>query len=194
MLELLPNERQTILIKALRFEFNLLILSVSLRIDHPEAGFSTGAPSTLLLLIKFSDVRFVDGSVFETSLIGALINNHGVFHVITCVRNDSYNSIGATWVLSEVILLIFVGVDQGLLGEEDTVHFVIHTIGVVVIGRSHSLLGHLTLIHVTRGLIVLWEGLHGSYNTQNVHRIQLLMSGVSPDILFLTSNREIKLL
>jgi hypothetical protein len=103
--------------------------------------------------------------VFETSFIGTLINNHGVFHVITCVRNDSYNSIGATWVLSEVILLIFVGVDQGLLGEEDTVHFVIHTIGVVVIGRSHSLLSHLTLIHVTRGLIVLWEGLHGSYNT-----------------------------
>jgi hypothetical protein len=56
VLKFLSNERKTILIKALRFKFDLLVLSVTLRIDHPETRLGARAPTTLLLLIKLSDV------------------------------------------------------------------------------------------------------------------------------------------
>jgi hypothetical protein len=130
----------------------------------------------------------------ETSFIGTFVNNHSIFHVITCVGDNSHDCIGATWVLSEVILLILVGVDQGLLREEDTIDLVIHAIGVVVVGCTHGLLGHLALIHITRRLIVLRERLHGGDDTQNVHGVQLLMSSVRSDVFFLACDRKVQLL
>lgn len=81
--------------------------------------------------------------------------------------------------------------DQGLLWEENTIHFIVHAIGMVVVRGTHSLLGHLALIHVTRGLIVLREWLHGSYDTQNVHWVQFLVSGISSDIFLLASDRKV---
>lgn len=127
----------------------------------------------------------------ESSLIGTLVDDHGIFHVIPGIRDDSHDGIGPTGVLSEIIFLILVGVDQGFLREENAIHFIVHAIGVVVVGGTHGLLGHLALIHVTRGLIVLWERLHGGNDTQNVHWVQFLVSCISSDIFLLTSDRKV---
>ena len=81
--------------------------------------------------------------------------------------------------------------DQGLLRKENPIHFIVHAIGVVVIRSTHGLLGHLALIHVTRGLIVLGERLHGGDDTQNVHWVQFLVSSISSDIFFLASDGKV---
>jgi hypothetical protein len=84
-------------------------------------------------------------------------------------------------------------VDQGLLREENAIHFIVHAIGMVVVGGTHGLLGHLALIHVTRGLVVLWERLHGGNDTQNVHWVQFLVGSISSDIFLLASDRKVQL-
>lgn len=83
---------------------------------------------------------------------------------------------------------------QWLLGEEQTIDFVIHSERVVVIGCTHGLLGHLTLIHVSWRLVILREGLHSCDDTQNVNGVKFLMSRVGSDIFLQTSNRHIELL
>lgn len=62
-----------------------------------------------------------------------------------------------------------------------------------MVGCTHSLLSHLTLIHITRRLIVLWEWLHSGNHTQNIDGIKFLMCGVRSYIFFLTCYGHIQL-
>lgn len=112
-------------------------------------------------LIQLSDIGLVYGTVTESALICALVDDHGVFHVVAGVGDNGNHSVGAVRVLPKVVVTVFLGLNEGLLREEDPVDLVVHAVGVVVVGRAHGLLGHLALIHVTRRLVVLGEGLHG---------------------------------
>ena len=91
----------------------------------------------------------------ETPFVSSLVENHGVFHVVTGVRNDSYDSIHTLRTEAEVILSVVCCPDQGSLWEQDSVDLVVHAVWMVVIGSSHGLLGHLALIHVSWRLIVV---------------------------------------
>ena len=108
--------------------------------------------------VDVSDVGLVDAAVAKASLIGALVDNHGILHVVTRVRDHSHYGIGPTRAHIEIIVQVLVRAHQRLLREQKSVDLVVHSVGVVVIWRAHGLLGHLTLVHVARRLVVVTEG------------------------------------
>ena len=81
------------------------------------------------------------------------------------------------------------GSDKWLLGEQKSVDLVVHSMLVIVIRSSHSLLGHLALVHVTRRLVVVaeWDG--RCDDGQDVEAVEFLVSRVRSDILFQSCNR-----
>jgi hypothetical protein len=96
--------------------------------------------------------------MFKASLVSLLIDDHSILHIITCIRYDRNDCIRARRVLSEVILIIILSPYERLLWEEQSEHFVIHPVWMIVVWGSHSLLCHLTLIHIPRRLVIVWEG------------------------------------
>jgi hypothetical protein len=86
----------------------------------------------------------------KSSFISTLIDDHGILHVVSCIRDNCNNSISTVGVLPEIVLLITLSTDKRLLREENTINLIVHTVRVVVVRSSHSLLSHLALIHITR--------------------------------------------
>jgi len=120
----------------------------------------------------------------KASLISTLIDDHSVFHIVTCVGNDSNDSICTVRILSEIVLIVTLSANKRLLGEKNSINFVVHAERMIVVRGSHSLLRHLALIHITRGLIVFREGLHCCNYTQYVDGVKLLMSSIASNIFF----------
>ena len=129
----------------------------------------------------------------EPSFICTLIDNHSILHVVPCIGYDRHNSVGSMRILPKIVFIVFLSLNQRLLRKQQSVDLVIHTVGVIMIRCSHCLLGHLTLIHVTRWLIVLREWLHCCNHTQHVDWVQLLMRRITSDIFFLAGNRHVHL-
>jgi hypothetical protein len=57
--------------------------------------------------------------------------------------------------------------------------------------RPHSLFSHLTLIHITRRLVIVHERDIRSKNRKNIARIKLLIFGIISDIILLTCDTEV---
>ena len=103
----------------------------------------------LMVLIKFPNIVFVDAPVPKSSLISALIENHSILHIVPGIRNDSHYSIDTLRTQPEIILRVVCSPHKRSLWEQYPINLVVHPIWVVVVGRSHGLLGHLTLVHVS---------------------------------------------
>ena len=153
MLELLPDVWQPVRVEPLRLQLDSLVVPVLSRVNHSVSAFCTPV-SHRSGLIELPQIALVNSSMPKTSLISTLVNDHGIFHVVACVRNYCDYCIGPLRILSEIILLVTLGLNKGLLREKNSVDLVIHSKRVVVIGSSHGLLSHLALIHITRRLIV----------------------------------------
>lgn len=97
----------------------------------------------------------INNPVSEPIFIGALIDNHGVFHIISGIGEHSNNSISAGVVVTELEILIEFGPDEWFLAVQNTVHLVIKPVIPVQDTGPHGLLRHLALIHVTWGLVVV---------------------------------------
>jgi hypothetical protein len=69
------------------------------------------------LVVEFPDVAFVDATVSKASLVGALVQNHCVFHVIACVRNNCNDGIRSLWTLTKIIFGVVVRAHQRSLRE-----------------------------------------------------------------------------
>ena len=111
-----------------------------------------------IVSVEILDVRFVDTTMSKASLIGRLIDDHGVFHIVSSVRDDSHNCISPTWAYVKIIFKVLASAHQWPLRKQKSIDFVIHSIRVVMVRCSHSLLGHLTLVHITWTLVVVAEG------------------------------------
>ena len=132
--------------------------------------------------------------MLKTSLVSSFIHNHGIFHIIPCVGNNRNDSIGSLRCLCKVILGMILCSDHWGLWEKYTVDFVIHTIRVIVIWSTHCLLCHLALIHVTWRLVVVGKRNGTGDDGEHVDWVHFLMSWISTEIFFKTSDWEIDLL
>lgn len=94
----------------------------------------------------------------ESLLVGRLVDDHSVFHVVSGVGKHGYDCVGAGVVVRELEVFIELGAHQWFLAVEDAVELVVEPVVPVEHASSHGLLGHLALIHVTRGLVVVEEG------------------------------------
>lgn len=146
---------QTIAVKALRAGVNFILLLTN------ESKF---AAALGLALIQVTQITLVHGSMAEAPIVRAFVDNHSIFHIVASVRNYSHHGVGSGWVLPKVVLIESLSANEGSLGEEQPVHFIVHAVCVGVIGGPHSLFGHLTLVHVTRRLVVIAERDGVGYN------------------------------
>ena len=94
----------------------------------------------------------------ESLFVGRLVDDHSVFHVVSGVGKDSNNCVGARVVVGKLEALIKLGADQWFLAVQDAVELIVEPVVPVEHTGSHGLLGHLALVHVSRGLVVVEEG------------------------------------
>jgi hypothetical protein len=93
----------------------------------------------------------------KSSLVGTFVYDHSIFHIVASIRNNGDYSVCATRCLIEIIVYVVKRSNQWCLWEEQPINFIVHSIRVGMIGCSHSLLCHLTLIHVSWRLVVVAE-------------------------------------
>ena len=78
-----------------------------------------------------------------------LINDHGIFHVVAGVGDDSDNGIGAHGKIIQTYIVMMYGSEQRRTRRLQTIQLVGGLFGPIQAGCAHSLLAHLTLIHVS---------------------------------------------
>lgn len=114
-----------------------------------DAGGGKGVGAYLVL---------VDGRVGKAPLVGPLVEDHGVFHVVARVRDHGHHSVSALRVLVHFELSVPTGLNQRGLRGLDFVHLVVRSLVQAVHGRAHGLLAHLALVHDSGPLVVIAEG------------------------------------
>jgi len=128
------------------------------------------------VVLKINNLVLVDGTMTETALVSGLVDNHGIFHIVTSVRNDSNDGVSTHGVLVEEVLLVRALVtNDGNLRILDTVDLVINTVRVGVVRSTHGLLTHLALIHVTGRLVVVGEGSERGNHGEDIRGRNFLM-------------------
>jgi len=141
-----------------------------------------------------AQVALVNGTMAEAALIGTLIDDHGVLHVIAGIRDDGDDSVCSTWTDVKVIVEMLLRPDERLLREKESIDLVVHPVWMSMVRRTHCLLGHLTLIHVSWRLVVVAEGDRRRDDREHIDWFDLLMGRVWSDIFFKSSDRECELL
>mmetsp|Transcript_75789 Transcript_75789/g.214463 ORF Transcript_75789/g.214463 Transcript_75789/m.214463 type:complete len:279 (-) Transcript_75789:248-1084(-) len=104
------------------------------------------------------DLGLVDLALGEAAVVGSLADDHRVLHVVARVRDHRHHGVGAHRVQVAVRSLVHLGPHQRPLGVHDAEDLIVGPVDVVVVGRAHGLLEHLTLVHVPRALVVIREG------------------------------------
>jgi len=69
------------------------------------------------LVVQFFVVAFVNAAMEKTTLVGTFVHDHGVFHVVAGVRDDSDDCVGALGTETEVVLSMVFGSDHWGLWE-----------------------------------------------------------------------------
>ena len=82
-------------------DFDLLLVFLTIRVKHSVFAFLRISGS---IGVEVPDVRFIDTSVAEPSLVSTFVDDHSIFHVITSVADDCYNSVGSTGTQVEIVL------------------------------------------------------------------------------------------
>jgi hypothetical protein len=70
---------------------------------------------------EIDDLRLVDRTVTETSLVSRLVQDHGVLHVVPGIRDDGDNGVGAVREVVESIVIVQVGSNHGSLSRLKTI-------------------------------------------------------------------------
>mmetsp|Transcript_75416 Transcript_75416/g.147656 ORF Transcript_75416/g.147656 Transcript_75416/m.147656 type:complete len:390 (-) Transcript_75416:20-1189(-) len=139
----------------------------------PAASGRTRFRASLLLLGKVNYLCFIDGGVREASLVGALVQNHRVFHVVARVGDDGNHGVGALGVVVHLKLRVPTRLHQRRLRGLNLVRFVVRVL-VDAVGRgAHGLLPHLALVHDAGALVVVAEGRQARNQAQHVGRVAL---------------------
>jgi hypothetical protein len=106
----------------------------------------------------------------EPTFIGCLIDNHSVLHVEPRIRQNSHDSVCPTWVLviPKLTRRISLIPDNRSLRVVELVRLGIGSVPLIIESNPQSLLSHLALVHVTRGLVVVAEWCFDSELVENV--------------------------
>mmetsp|Transcript_4276 Transcript_4276/g.11899 ORF Transcript_4276/g.11899 Transcript_4276/m.11899 type:complete len:345 (-) Transcript_4276:1912-2946(-) len=115
--------------------------------------------------------------VSEPPLVARLIQNHGVLHIKSRVRQHRDDRVGAIGIFVHIERTVSCRLDHGSLRILQSIQLVVGPIRQRMHGSSHGLLPHLTLIHIPRTLIVIRERSEGSNETEHVVRIEFHVGG-----------------
>ena len=107
--------------------------------------------------VQVAHVALVDAPVGKSAIVGPLVDDHRIFHIVASVADYGNYGIGAARAQIEVILQVLSRSHERSLREEQAVDLVVHSVGVRVIRCAHRLLSHLALVHVPWALIVVAE-------------------------------------
>ena len=143
-------------------DLNLVLLPLTIRIEHSVFAFVSISGGHVR--VKVPDVGFIDTSVTKSSFVSTFVDDHSIFHIVSSVANDCYDSISSTGTQVKIILQVLSRADKGRLREKESVDLVVHAVGMTVVRRSHRLLRHLTLVHIPRTLIIVAEWNGGGYD------------------------------
>ena len=102
-----PADFEVLLIQA-----ELMVVYEPERVYHPEALLLALRPACHLL-VKFTPVGLVDAAVAETALVGAFVDDHGIFHVVPRVGDNGNDCVGPVRVLPEVERIVAFGANEG---------------------------------------------------------------------------------
>lgn len=122
-LDLGTNDGQTILADDVPRVMVLLDISTETKV---QSRLGTSARSRHTLQVK--DIGLVDCTVTEPSLVGRLVQDHCVFHVITRVRDDSNDGVGTVGEVVETVVVVKIGTNNGGLTRLESVHLVVGTL------------------------------------------------------------------
>ena len=90
----------------------------------------------------------------EASVVAGLVDDHGIFHILTGIRDDCNDCVDSGGIIGHAILLELVRLKERNLWSGIDEGFIVETILSVVIGNTESLLGHLTLVHISGRLVM----------------------------------------
>ena len=155
---------------------------IFLAVEHPESWLLWGISCTLV--VELFDVWFINTAMAKTSLVSSLIHDHSIFHIVASVWDNCNYSICALGRLCKVIVGVILSTDHRRLRKQYSINFVVHSIRVIVIRCSHSLLSHLTLIHISWRLIIVSKRDSWRNYRKHIDRVKFLMSRVRSQILF----------
>jgi len=122
--------------------------------------FALGLAPTRVLLVEVVDLGLVDCSMTEAALVRGLVDNHCIVHVVTRVRENSDDGVGAVGKVVQSVGVVEGWADDGRLTRLQTVELVVCAVVDGCTRGTHGLLAHLALVHVTGGLVVVGEGRH----------------------------------
>mmetsp|Transcript_70617 Transcript_70617/g.216406 ORF Transcript_70617/g.216406 Transcript_70617/m.216406 type:complete len:960 (-) Transcript_70617:541-3420(-) len=130
------------------------------------------------------DLGFVDHAVAEAPLVGRLVDDHRVLHVVACVRDHCDHGVGPSGVQVAAHRIVGLGSHHRLLGVQDPEHLVVGPVLVVVVRRPHGLLQHLALVHVPRTLVVVRERRQRREDREDPGRRDLLVAVMYGELLW----------
>lgn len=122
-LDLATNDGQTILADNVPRVMVLLDISTETKV---QSRLGTSARSRHTLQVK--DIGLVDCTITKPSLVGRLVQDHCVFHVITRVRDDSNDGVGTVGEVVETVVVVKIGTNDGGLTRLESVHLVVGTL------------------------------------------------------------------
>ena len=141
------------------------------------------------------NLGLVNCPVSKSTLVGRFVDDHSVVHVVSRVGDNSHNRICPIWVVIQAICVVKRGPDYRGLPCLQPINLVVCAIVERSPWCTHGLLAHLTLVHVTRRLVIVGEGCHVGDNRQYVCWSEFDVSGqVRDKILFQTRNLHERLL
>ena len=118
-------------------------------------------------------VAFVDRRVREAAFEGGFVQDHGVLEVVARVANHRHHAVHALRVRIEQKLPVQRVVHQRSLRRLQSVHLGVRAMAPREARRSHRLLAHLALIHVTRRLVEVRKRSQRRQQRQHVRRRDL---------------------
>mmetsp|Transcript_90339 Transcript_90339/g.264307 ORF Transcript_90339/g.264307 Transcript_90339/m.264307 type:complete len:628 (+) Transcript_90339:235-2118(+) len=177
-LQVRPDGREAVVVQGLR----LLLQRLALACEVAEA-----APLHLIVAHSVAgsvdDLRLVHLAVGKSTVVGGLVDEHCVFHVVACVGDHRDDGVGARGVQVAVRLVVHLRARHRLLGVHDAEDLVVCSVHVVVVRSAHRLLKHLALVHVARTLVVVGEGRERGQEGQHPRGLQLLVRELQRQLL-----------
>ena len=126
-----------------------------------------------ILVVQGVNLRLVNRTVSESTLVRGLVNNHSVVHVVTRVGDNRHHGIGAVGEVVQSVGVVQRWPHNRRLTRLQSVELVVCAVVDGRARRSHRLFAHLALVHVTRRLVIVGERRHVGNNGKDVGRGEL---------------------
>mmetsp|Transcript_39634 Transcript_39634/g.84522 ORF Transcript_39634/g.84522 Transcript_39634/m.84522 type:complete len:429 (-) Transcript_39634:1217-2503(-) len=180
LVQFLAKVREAIVVEVL---FEPPNLPIRVQVDVGESASRLVAIREALCGRCLDDLGLVDHAVAEAPLVGGLVDNHRILHVVARVGDDCHHRVGPSGVRIAVGSVVHLCAHQWRLWVEDPVDLVVSSVGVAVVGRPHGLLQHLALVHVARALVVVRERGQTGQEREHLRGLKLLVRVLQRQLL-----------